>query len=125
MPASGGTKFQSKYSCALRREVVPKPPSDPAQCRPPAAPGDQLTLTALGGDGEDQDDTRPPARNRWAWLLAHIFRADLDTCPRCGGPMRWSRLRLAHPPSPGSWPNTVLVLDLRAPHLDPFPLSSS
>jgi hypothetical protein len=29
------------------------------------------------------------ARKRWAWLLAHVFQADLDTCPRCGGPMRW------------------------------------
>jgi len=30
-----------------------------------------------------------PSRKRWAWLLAHVFRADLDTCVRCGGPMRW------------------------------------
>src|SRR5438445_8136907 len=76
---------------ALRREVVPKPPSDLAQSRPPAAPGDQLLLAALGGDNADADegDARPPARKRWAWLLAHVFRADLDTCPRCGGPMRW------------------------------------
>jgi len=22
-------------------------------------------------------------------VLAHVFRADLDTCVHCGGPMRW------------------------------------
>jgi hypothetical protein len=69
--------------CALRSEVVPKPPPDPTQTRPPPAPGDQLEL--LGSDEDDQ----PPARKRWAWVLQHVFRADLDSCPRCGGPMRW------------------------------------
>lgn len=29
------------------------------------------------------------SRKRWAWLLAHVFRAHVDTCPHCGGPMRW------------------------------------
>ena len=24
-----------------------------------------------------------------AWLIAHVFRADVETCARCGGPMRW------------------------------------
>lgn len=24
-----------------------------------------------------------------AWLLRHVFRADLDSCPECAGPMRW------------------------------------
>jgi hypothetical protein len=82
---------------ALRREVVPKLPSDPSQSRPPAAPGDQLALAALGGDNADENDARPPARKRWAWLLAHVFRADLDTCPRCGGPMRWVEAALGQP----------------------------
>src|SRR6266536_1190900 len=30
-------------------------------------------------------------------LLAHVFRADLDTCPRCGGPMRWVEVALTQP----------------------------
>src|SRR5258705_13261371 len=51
---------------ALRGEVVPKPPSDPAQSRPPAAPGDQLSLASLGDDNADGDDARPPPRKRWA-----------------------------------------------------------
>jgi hypothetical protein len=67
---------------SLRAEVVPKPSADPARHKPPPARGDQLEL--LG----EKDDTRS-ARNRWAWLLAHVFAADLDTCPRCSGPMRW------------------------------------
>jgi hypothetical protein len=28
-------------------------------------------------------------RSRWGWLLRHVFRADVDTCSLCGGPMRW------------------------------------
>jgi hypothetical protein len=49
--------------------------------RPPAAEGDQLELF--------DNDEAPPRRKRWAWLLQHVFRADLDTCPNCAGPMRW------------------------------------
>ncbi|MBI2892541.1 MAG: hypothetical protein HYY06_03250 [Deltaproteobacteria bacterium] len=37
----------------------------------------------------ETDDHRPPRRKRWAWLLRHVWQADLDTCPRCAGPMRW------------------------------------
>src|SRR5206468_3947106 len=70
----------------LRKEVVPRSPPDPAAMRPPPASGDQLELAGL----EDTDDREPPRRNRWAWLLAHVFRADLDHCVRCGGPMRWA-----------------------------------
>ncbi len=71
---------------ALRREVVPALPPDPAQRTAPPATGDQLGLPALGdGHGADANDARPPSRNRRAWLLAHVFRADLDTCSRCGG----------------------------------------
>ena len=68
---------------SLRAEVVPKPPPDPARHKPPPARGDQLEL--LG-----EKDDKSSARNRWAWLLAHVFAADLDTCPRCSGPMRWA-----------------------------------
>jgi hypothetical protein len=48
---------------------------------------DQLEL--LG----EEDDRAPKAlRHRWAWLLAHIFAADLECCPRCGGAMRWAEV---------------------------------
>jgi hypothetical protein len=85
---------------ALRRQVVPTPPVDPAQRRPPPATGDQLSLADIGVDSNDdakEDDARPPTRHRWAWLLAHVFRADLDNCPRCGGPMRWVEAALTKP----------------------------
>ena len=66
---------------ALRSEVVPSPEDDPLQNRPPPAAGEQLELL-------HNDDGRPP-RKRWAWLLRHVFSVDLDSCSRCGGPMRW------------------------------------
>ena len=31
-------------------------------------------------------------RKRWAWMLAHVFQADMDHCPRCSGPMRWAEV---------------------------------
>jgi hypothetical protein len=68
----------------LRREVVPHPPSDPSATAPPPAPGDQVELAL------DADHDEPAPRKRWAWLLRHVFKADLDTCPRCGGGMRWA-----------------------------------
>lgn len=67
---------------ALRSEVVPEPEGDPLQRRPPPAAGDQLELL-------QSDDWRPSAPKRWAWLLKHVFSVDLDSCPRCAGPMRW------------------------------------
>jgi Putative transposase len=67
----------------LRNEVVPNPPKDRSQSRPPPAQGEQLCLL-------DDDAQEPPAsRKPWAWLLKHVFQADLQTCPRCSGPMRW------------------------------------
>jgi len=77
---SGVLSSHSKF----RSEVVPKPPQDPAAFTPPPASGDQLEFPKLN----NHTDTRP-SRKRWAWLLAHVFRADLDTCVHCGGPMRW------------------------------------
>jgi len=74
----------------LRAQVVPQPEQDPAQHHPPPAQGDQLELAPSTTSRDD----RPPARKRWAWLLGHVFRADLDTCPRCGGPMRWLEVAL-------------------------------
>lgn len=69
---------------ALRSEVVPEPIDDPTQRHPPPCQGDQLTLLPL----DDTEQAYPP-RRRWSWLLKHVFAADLDHCPRCGGPMRW------------------------------------
>jgi hypothetical protein len=67
-----------------RKEVVPESPADPTAHAPPPAEGDQLEL------GLDENKDEPPSRRkRWAWLLRHVFTADLDTCPRCSGPMRW------------------------------------
>jgi hypothetical protein len=72
---------------AFRSRVVPEPPEDTTALRPPPAQGDQLELL------QEEDDSSPKAvRHRWAWLLAHIFAADLDSCPKCGGPMRWAEV---------------------------------
>ncbi len=74
---------------SLRAEVVPAPPHDPARLRPPPAPGDQLHLFSMGADERAADEQPAAGRSRWAWLLAHVFKADLEKCPRCSGPMRW------------------------------------
>ncbi len=37
-------------------------------------------------------DDAPPSRKRWAWLLAHVFRADMEHCPRCNDPLRWAEI---------------------------------
>ncbi|MBK8998729.1 MAG: transposase [Myxococcales bacterium] len=68
-----------------RRLVVPQPPPDSTANKPAPARGDQLEL--LG-----ETDDAPPPRKRWAWLLAHVFAADVETCPRCSGPMRWAEV---------------------------------
>jgi len=69
---------------SLRSDVVPQPPHDDCAHRPPPAAGDQLELL-----GELQGDAAKAPRHRWAWLLAHVFQADLEHCPKCRGPMRW------------------------------------
>jgi Putative transposase/Transposase zinc-binding domain len=70
---------------AYRARVVPEGSEDTTAHRPPPAAGDQLDLLS------EQDDAPPkPTRRRWAWLLAHIFLADLEHCPKCRGPMRWT-----------------------------------
>ena len=68
-----------------RSLVVPTPRPDPTAHKPPPARGDQLEL--LG----ESDDARTP-RKRWAWMLAHVFEADMEHCPRCSGPMRWAEV---------------------------------
>ena len=74
--------FQGSSSHSSRRRlVVPTPPADATANKPPPARGDQLEL--LG-----EKDDAPVPRKRWAWMLAHVFQADMDHCPRCSGPMR-------------------------------------
>ena len=85
----------------MRSEVVPKPPEDQGRFHPLPAAGDQIALP-FGEEGAREGVTR----KRWAWLLRHVFAADLEHCPKCSGPMRWStiatktsdiaRLMLAH-----------------------------
>jgi hypothetical protein len=105
---------------SLRKEVVPRPPVDPNAHAPPPAAGDQLELEL------DADHDEPAPRKRWAWLLKHIFQADLDTCPRCSGPMRWveaatskdaardllARLGLGPRPPPAPTPHPLGQLEL-------------
>ena len=69
---------------SYRSRVVPEPPQDTTCHRPPPAAGDQLELL-----GEADDCSSATSRYRWAWMLAHVFRADVDTCSKCGGSMRW------------------------------------
>jgi hypothetical protein len=91
---------------------VPALPPEPAQRSAPPALGDQLSLAAIGGAGNEDakdNDARPPTRNRWAWLFAHVFRADLDTCPR---------FPFTDPPRAA--PATVRALTLRPDTLTPF-----
>jgi hypothetical protein len=74
-----------------RAEIVPTPPRDDAD-KPPPAEGEQLLLPERAQDeDEDDDESVEPrsSRKRWAFLLRWVFRADVDTCPKCGGPMRW------------------------------------
>jgi hypothetical protein len=69
-----------------RARVVPKR-VDPSRFAPPPAPGDQLVLGF--GAGDHVATVAASGRSRWGWLLRHVFRADVDTCALCGGPMRW------------------------------------
>ena len=69
-----------------RARVVPSV-VEPARFVPQAATGDQLELAFSSAAGADTAPNH--ARSRWGWLLRHVFRADVETCPRCGGPMRW------------------------------------
>lgn len=70
-----------------RARVVPEPPRDSSAHRAPKAPGDQLELLV-----EQSDAPALSARRRWAWLLSHVFGADLELCPKCGGPMRFAEV---------------------------------
>jgi hypothetical protein len=73
-PRSSYSVLWCPLHSAFRSRVVPEPPEDTTAHRPPSAAGDQLEL--LG----EEDDRAPKAlRCRWAWLLAHIFAADLES----------------------------------------------
>jgi hypothetical protein len=69
-----------------RSRVVPSV-VEPGRFAPEPAVGDQLELNFSSAAGADTAPNH--ARSRWGWLLRHVFRADVDNCPRCGGPMRW------------------------------------
>ena len=73
--------------CALRSQVVPHYPLDPCAHRPSPAAGDQLELLS-----ELEEGSPKGSRHRWAWLLARVFLADLEHCPKCQGPMRWAEV---------------------------------
>lgn len=55
------------------------------------------TTTTLGklalqvGAGDDDDTVCPSRRRPWAWLLRHVWEADISTCVRGGGPCDGSR----------------------------------
>jgi hypothetical protein len=67
-----------------RARVVPSR-VDPARFAPEPAEGDQLEFAFPGHAAP----TPTRGRSRWGWLLRHVFRAQVETCCRCGGPMRW------------------------------------
>jgi hypothetical protein len=76
-----------------RAHVVPKR-IDPARFAPPAAAGDQLSLRF--DSGHEAASVPASRRSRWGWLLRHVFRAEVDTCQLCGGPMRWLEAATRH-----------------------------
>jgi hypothetical protein len=43
------------------------------------------------GELEFREERKAPkrGRRRWSWLLRNVFRADVESCIKCGGPMRW------------------------------------
>lgn len=71
-----------------RPEVVPEPPPPDSGVAPPSAT--QLPLFCIP-TGSDQSGVaeRTPSRKPWAWLLRHVFAADLEHCPNCSGPLCW------------------------------------
>ena len=72
---------------AFRSRIVPEPAAEPLASSVPPAPGDQLEHFA-----KDVAAQAPSRRHRWAWLLAHVFAADLETCPSCGAAMRFAEV---------------------------------
>ena len=60
-----------------------------ARYKAPPATGDQEELAFAKDDGAGPP---PKGGKRWAWLLGHVFQADVETCRKCGGPMRWAEV---------------------------------
>ena len=71
--------------CKVRAEVVPRRRKHAAQ----AAASDRGPVAVAVGK-ERCPTTR--GRKRWAWLLWHMFSADVETCRKCGRPMRWAEV---------------------------------
>jgi len=63
------------------------------------SPARVVQLELFGGN-ESSDHDYEPRRKPWAWLLRHVFGADLQSCPHCQGPMRW--LEAASTPDAGA-----------------------
>jgi hypothetical protein len=84
----GVLSSHSRHRARVVRSVVER-----SRFVPQPASGDQLEL-GFGSDDSSAFASVPASepkhgRSRWGWLWAHVFRADVDTCVRCGGPMRW------------------------------------
>ena len=81
---------------SVRGEVVPKPVEKEGEFNAGPAKGDQLELVFPREEGHEAETAVEPTeragRRRWAWLLRHVFREDVETCERCGGPMRWAEV---------------------------------
>ena len=77
--------------CLLRNKVVPKPisvtPQRPVQLSL-FGPGKELHTVA----GKPLDQPVTVGRRRWAWLLRHVFGADVTVCPACQGSMNISEV---------------------------------
>ena len=72
---------------AVRAEVVP-PHDDDLPAAPSLTPPEsQLRLF----EESEDDESESPSRKPWAWLLRHVFKVDVTTCPEpeCGGHMKW------------------------------------
>jgi hypothetical protein len=54
---------------------------------------EQLELFCIPSDDkpdhESEGEQPRASRKSWAWLLRHVFAADLQHCPNCSGPLRW------------------------------------
>src|SRR5262249_3921490 len=71
----------------VTRRCAPRSSRSLPSTRPKAARHLLKAISSLLGS--DNAAERSPPRKPWAWLLTHVFQADLQTCPRCAGPMRW------------------------------------
>lgn len=48
----------------------------------------------LFGELFDEPDVSRARRKLWAWLLRHVFAADVSVCPKCAGRMKWREVAL-------------------------------